>query len=73
MMALLGCRLYIVTNATGGLLDGMRPGCLCLLDNHFRLMARVDPLKKMDVSEHVLENSQSKTEFWNARMVELTK
>jgi purine-nucleoside phosphorylase len=73
MMVAVGCRLYIVTAATGGLLDGMRSGCLCLLDGHFRQMARVDPLRKLDVSEKTIEYSRGNHEFWNSKMVELAK
>nr|CAG4715070.1 unnamed protein product [Naegleria fowleri] len=43
LMAAIGCKLFILTNASGGLFDDMTGGCLCLLTGHFRLLARMDP------------------------------
>ena len=43
LMASIGCKLFIMTNASGGLFDEMSGGCLCLLTGHFRLLARMDP------------------------------
>ncbi|KAL0482018.1 purine nucleoside phosphorylase [Acrasis kona] len=72
LMANLGCKLYIVTNSAGGVLDGMRAGCLCLMDDHARYMTRVDPLKQFYLSQENLERSRETHEYWNKKMVELT-
>ena len=40
LMAAVGCKLFIMTNASGGLFDDMTGGCLCLLTGHFRLLAQ---------------------------------
>ncbi|KAL9648901.1 hypothetical protein ABK040_003830 [Willaertia magna] len=43
LMSAIGCKLFILTNASGGLFDDMTGGCLCLLTGHSRLLARMNP------------------------------
>ena len=37
VLAMLGCRTLIVTNAAGGILPSLRPGQLCLITDHINL------------------------------------
>lgn len=58
LLAALGTKLYIVTNATGGMIEGMGLGSLCLLTDHFRYMARKDPLSEFELPEQVISKAR---------------
>jgi len=84
LLAALGTKLYIVTNATGGMLDGMGLGSLCLLTDHFRFMARKDPLSEFELPEQVLAKARRQEQqqeqqqdnvppYWDNEINEITR
>lgn len=73
MAVVLGIKVFGITNATGGTLDGMYPSCIMAIGDHFRFLSRIDPLRELK-SETILDVSKINTEScWNQEYYELCK
>lgn len=73
MAVVLGIKVFGITNATGGTLDGMYPSCIMVIGDHFRFLSRIDPLREL-LSESILDVSKINLEScWNQEYYQLCK
>lgn len=69
LMAALQCKLYILTNASGGAGEGMMPGSLVALRDHINF-ARIDPMNEF-YDEFIKNRYVSSKSIWSNRCCEV--
>mmetsp|Transcript_12497 Transcript_12497/g.18700 ORF Transcript_12497/g.18700 Transcript_12497/m.18700 type:complete len:818 (-) Transcript_12497:705-3158(-) len=71
LSAALGVQLYVITNSTGGLQNGMFDGCLFVIEDHLRLIGRTDPMEEIRLTTNL--NLAKREEFWSKEAAEIAK
>eukprot|EP01080_Neovahlkampfia_damariscottae_P007441 gene7441-11764_t len=73
LAVVLGIKIFGITNATGGIAEGMYPGCIMAIKNHFKFLSRIDPLRELS-HEGILDISRvNEDSCWDEEYFELLK